>query len=100
MTNEQGHTIEHLEWKNISSETAILDFVMKFGNFHIYGGKASIIKLHEMVTTASVPTIYSVAQYGYNDYKGNKVMVFPDGVYDMDNRKFFPKHDTLPYYFL
>ena len=53
-----------------------------------------------MVTKSSVPTIYGYAQYGFNDYKGNDIILFPDGVFDMSNQKFFQKHDTLPYTFL
>ena len=36
MVNEQGKKVEHIEWKNSSSETQVLDSIMKYGNFHVY----------------------------------------------------------------
>lgn len=100
LLNETGQKVSNVEWKNISSENTLQDSIMKYGNFHIYWGKTSVLKIHEMITSSRVPTIYSVAQYGFNTYKGNKVMVFPDWVWDMDIRKYYPKHETLPYYFI
>ena len=98
--NEQGLVVPHIEWKNSSSEQLTADSVMKYGNFHVMWGKESVLKLHEMVSSAQVPMIYAYSQYGYNIYKGNAIMIFPNGVWDMDQRKFFPCHDTLPYTFM
>lgn len=100
MMNQAGHEVHHIEWKNTTSEQAVADFVQKFGPFHFLGTKDHVRKLHQMISSAEVPVIQAYTQYGKNDYKGNEIMLFPDGVYDITLKKFFPKDEETGIYFL
>ncbi len=56
--------------------------------------------IHEMISNTRVPTIYTMHQYGLAEYKGSKILILPDAIYDFDTERFFMKHETLNFYFM
>lgn len=96
----QGKRVEHVEWKNTSSDTSLGDFLMRMGSFHIGWSKLGVKAMHEMITSSRVPIIHTRMQYGANVYKGQDIIIAYDGVFDMATKKMFPKNDKFWFYFI
>lgn len=96
----QGKKVEHVEWKNTSSDTSLADFLMRMGSFHITWGKTAVKAMHEMITSSRVPIIHTKLQYWANVYKGQDIIIGYDGVFDMATKKMFPKNDKFWFYFI
>ena len=100
LVSRLGKEVPHIEWKNTVSETTMSDFILKHWPYHLSANKMHLKILHEMISNTKVPTIHTYQQYGLNEYKGGKIMILPDAVYDFENERFFPKHESLDFYFL
>lgn len=92
--------VNFIPWKNTMSETAMADFILKYGQFHLSANKVHLKMIHEMISNTKVPTIVTYHQYWLHDYKGSKIMILPDAVYDFDTDRIFPKHEKVDFYFM
>jgi hypothetical protein len=100
LVSKKGKEVNFIPWKNTMSETAMADFILKYGQFHLSANKTHLKLIHEMISNTKVPTIVTYYQYGLHDYKGSKIMILPDAVYDFDTERIFPKHDKVDFYFM
>lgn len=100
LVSSKGKEIKHVEWKNTVSENSMADYVLRYWPFHLSGNKVHIRIIHEMISNTKVPTISTYSQYGLNVYKGWEIMILPNAVYDFDTKRFFPKHESLDFYFM
>ena len=92
--------VEHVEWKNTSSDTSLADFLMRMWAFHVGWWKQAVKAMHEMITGSKVPIIHTKLQYGANVYKGQNIIIGYDGVFEMWTRKMFPKNEKFWFYFI
>jgi len=95
-----GKRVEHIEWKNTSSDVSIADFVMRMGWFHISGWKNAVKAIHEMITSSKVPIIHTQIQYWATVYKGQNIIIGYDWVFDMNTKRMFPKNEKFWFYFI
>ncbi len=100
LVSRKGKEVKFIPWKNTMSEAVMADFIVKYWQFHLSANKIHLKMLHEMISNTKVPTINTYHQYGLHDYKGSKIMILPDGVYDFDTDRIFPKHDKVDFYFM
>lgn len=56
--------------------------------------------IHSMIAATSVPTIYVLPRYGRNIFMGSDVMVYANGVFDIQRKMYFPKAPEARFYFL
>jgi len=100
LMNQTGFEVKRIEWKNTTSEQMVADFTQKFWPFHFLGSKDHVKKVHALISHTEVPIIYGYQQYGVNEYKGNQILLLPDGVFDITTKKYFPKDEETAIYFL
>lgn len=100
LVSKKWKEVSFIPWKNTMSETIMADFIVKYWPYHLSANKVHLKMIHEMISNTKVPTITTYHQYGLHDYKGTKVLILPDGVFDFDTGRLFPKHDKVDFYFL
>lgn len=100
LVNGLGRRVDFIEWKSKASEMLLADSILKYGPFHLTAPKAHLNLIHEMISGTRVPTIYTYPRYGLNEYKGMQIMVYGDGVLDIETKRWYPKNEKMGFYFL
>lgn len=100
LMNQVGYEVNRIEWKNTTSEQTVADFTQRFWPFHFLGTKDHVKKIHALISSTEVPVVFWYTQYGVNEYKGNSILLLPDGVFDMTTHKYFPKDEETSIYFM
>ncbi len=90
-----------IEWSNSVAEASIIEMVQWLGNYHfITPTKANLIAIHSMIAESNVPSIYVLAKYGRNVFMGTDVIIYLNGVFDINRKMFFPKSEHDQFFFL
>lgn len=90
-----------IEWSNSVAEASIIEMVQWLGNYHfITPTKANLIAIHSMIAESNVPSIYVLSKYGRNVFMGTDVVIYLNGVFDINRKMFFPKSEHEQFFFL
>lgn len=84
-------------FENNASKNKLAEAVMKQGGFHFSGTDKDVLTIHEAVSAVVVPTIEDIA--GYWVHSDKKIVVFHNGIYDLNEGKFTENVDGSPFYF-
>jgi len=101
LVGKDGKKTSIFQWSNSVSEANLVEIVQSLGNYHfITPLKKYLIMIHSMIANTPVPTIYVLPRYGRNIFMGSEVMVYANGVFDIQRKMYFPKAPDASFYFL
>lgn len=98
VTWENGEVKKFIEAPNDSSESAMQKWIQSYGNYHLYGGKIAVWLLHKFLSSARVPTIYTVDKFGDIEVQWKRFIAYADSLYEVETGRVIERFPGTAFY--
>lgn len=100
VVGEGGEQKKFIEVPNDSSETALQKWIQWHGNYHITGGKTAVTKFHKYLSSARVPTIYTIDKFWDIEIQWKRYIAYADALYEVESGRVIHRYPNTSFYMI